>query len=319
MKRSSWKHLAGTLLAAGIAAVPVLAQNQQYPPPYPQQNPYPQQQGQYPPPAQYPPQGQYPQTGQYPVPSPYPEQAPPPLTAAQLAQLVGPVALYPDELLAQVLTASTFYNQIPDAATWAMEHRYLTGPALADAIREDALPFDASVQALLPFPQVLDYMARNPGWTQALGNAVLVNRAAVMDAVQHEREEAYSYGYLRSNAYVTVDRPYPDVIRIMSANPDLFYVPVYNPYVVYAPPRPGIFVGSVIHFGPAVRLGASFSPWGWGGVTFGWREHGIFIDHRPWERDWSNRRVYVEPYAYRPRHEDRHERHDWRAHEHDRH
>lgn len=319
MKSSNYKLFPLTFLAVAATAIPLLAQYpQQYPPP----NSYPQQQSQYPAqqapyPQQYPNQS-YPE--QYPSASPYPQQAPPPINPEQLAQLVGPVALYPDELLAQVLTASTFYDQIPDAARWAVEHRYLTGSALADAIQADQLPFDPSVDALAPFPQVLDYMARNPSWTQALGNAVLTNRAAVMDTVQHDRQEAYQYGYLRSNAYVRVYQPYPGVIQIQSVAPDLYYVPVYNPYVVYAPPRPGIFVGGVIHFGPAVTLGTAFAPWGWGGISFGWREHGIFVDHRPWDRDWDNRRGYVSPYAYHPRYDDRRlERHEWREHEHDHH
>lgn len=343
MKLKSLKLFAGAIFAVSFAAVPVLAQNEQnpYPPPqsqYPQQNQYPAQQnpypqqGQYPPPqqSQYPPQGQYPPPNQYPpqgqypppqgqYPGPYADQAPPPIPPAQLDQLVGPIALYPDELLAQVLTASTFYNEIPDAATWAMHHSYLTGGALADAIRADQLPFDPSVQALLPFPQVLDYMARNMGWTQQLGNAVLTERPAVMDAVQHMRQEAYNYGYLRSNAYERVDTPYPGVIEILPVNSGLYYVPVYNPYVVYAPPRPGFFIGGAIHFGPAITLGVGFAPWGWGGIGFGWRDHAIFIDHRPWERTWVNRRAYVAPYAYRP-HEGRAvERHEWREHEHERH
>src|ERR1035437_2514259 len=84
-------------------------------------------------------------------------QAPPPMLPPQeLDKLVGPVALYPDPLLAQVLAAATFSDQIPDAARWADQHHYLTGQALADAIQADHLPWDPSVQALLPFPSVLE-------------------------------------------------------------------------------------------------------------------------------------------------------------------
>jgi hypothetical protein len=185
---------------------------------YPQQPPPPQgqypQQGQYPPPQAPPAQGQYPQQGQYPpAQGQYPQgqypsgqyppaqgqYAPPMMAPQQLDQLVQPIALYPDGLLAQVLTASTYSNEIPDAAAWADQHRYLHGDELARAIQEDNLPWDASVLALLPFPQVLDYMAHYMGWTQALGNAVLAQRPDVMDAVQRMRQEAYNYGYLRSN------------------------------------------------------------------------------------------------------------------------
>jgi hypothetical protein len=218
------------------------------------------------------------------------------LPPEQLDQIVAPIALYPDPLLAQVLTASTFSNEIPDAATWAMQHSYIKGPALAQAIQEDHLPFDAAVQALLPFPQVLDYMARNMYWTQQLGNAVLAQRPAVMDAVQRRREQAYQYGYLRSNPYERVDVPAPYDVEIAPVNPDLYYVPVYDPYVVYARPRPGLFVGGAIHFGPAITIGAAFAPWGWGGVGFGWRDHAILVGGHPWERGWVNRRDYVGPY-----------------------
>src|SRR5579862_741429 len=90
-------------------------------------------------------------------------QAPPPsYPPGELDRLVQRVALYPDALLAQVLSAATFSDQIPDAARWADQHHYLTGDALARAISEDQLPWDPSVQALLPFPTVLDMMASDP-------------------------------------------------------------------------------------------------------------------------------------------------------------
>lgn len=314
--------LAAAFLAAGTAS----AQDpqQQYPPASPQ--PYPQgQQQQQPYPNQPYPNQQYPnapQAGQGYPPAPYGQQdgqyqqaPPPPPSPQQLDQIVAPVALYPDPLLAQVLTASTFYNQIPEAATWAMQHNYLTGQALAQAIQEDQLPYDPSVQGLLPFPQVLDYMARNMGWTQSLGNAVLAERPAVMDAVQRRRQQAYEYGYLRSNEYERVEAPSPYDVEILPANPGALYVPVYDPYVVYARPRPGFFVGGGIHFGPAISLGVSFAPWGWGGIGFGWRDHAILVGGRPWERTWVNRREFATPYPMgRPRYGERIERHDVHGH-----
>src|SRR5580693_10365545 len=112
-------------------------------------------------------------------------QAPPPsFPPAQLDQLVQRVALYPDPLLAQVLSAATFPDQIGDAAKWADQHHYLTGDALAQAITGDQLPWDPSVQALLPFPSVLDMMASDMNWTSQLGNAFLAQHQEVMDAVQ---------------------------------------------------------------------------------------------------------------------------------------
>jgi len=105
----------------------------------------------------------------------------------QLDQLVSRIALYPDPLLAQILTASTYPDQIPAAASWADTHTYLRGEQLANAISADRLNWDPSVLALLPFPSVLDMMSRNMGWTRQLGDAVLTQRAEVMDAVQRMR------------------------------------------------------------------------------------------------------------------------------------
>jgi hypothetical protein len=218
----------------------------------------------------------------------------------QLDQLVGPIALYPDGLLAQVLTASTFGNQIPDAAGWANQHTYLQGDAVSQAIEQDNLPWDPSVLALLPFPQVLSYMAQNMSWTQQLGNAVLEQRGDVMDAVQRMRQEAYDYGYLRDPQFTQYQRVQvlgPGNIEILPAYSGYYYVPYYNPVVVYSRPRPGFVAGGVFRFGPRIAIDASFSPFGWGGVGFGWREHNILIDRRPWGRTWSNRGAYVHPYA----------------------
>ena len=219
------------------------------------------------------------------------------MTSQQLDQLVGPIALYPDSLLAQVLTASTYTNEIPDAAAWANAHQYLKGEALAEAIRADNLAFDPSVMALLPFPSVLNYMAQYPAWTQALGNAVLAQRPDVMDAVQRLRREAYNYGYLRTNPNVRVDLDPYGAIAILPVNPGFYYVPYYNPVVVFGPPRPGFFVGGAIRFGPGITIGTAFAPFGWASVGFGWREHMILIDNHPWARTWVNRGSYYHPYA----------------------
>jgi Protein of unknown function (DUF3300) len=303
-------------------------QQQQYPPQYPQgqqqappqgypQAQYPQgqpQQGQYPPP-----QGQYPQ-GQYPPPQgAYGQQPPPMVPPQQLDQMVASIALYPDGLLAQVLTASTFPDQIQPAAGWANQHSFLKGEALAQAIRQDNLPWDVSVMALLPFPQVLNTMAQYMSWTQQLGNAVLAQRPDVMDAVQRRRQQANQYGYLNDPQFTQYERVQVNgpVIEIQPLAND-YYVPYYNPVVVFARPRVG-FVGAAFHFGGGISLGVSFAPWGWGtGVGFGWREHNILIDNRPWVRSWGNRGSYVHPYAapYRRVEGPRAEHHDFRREEH---
>jgi hypothetical protein len=228
--------------------------------------------------------------------------------------MVSRIALYPDPLLAQVLAAATFPDQIPDAARWADQHHYLTGQALADAIQQDQLPWDPSVQALLPFPSVLDMMASDMNWTSDLGNAFLAQQQDVMDAVQRERRKAQSYGYLRSNGQIIVGGgPY---ITIMPANPAYLVVPYYDPRVVFYAPRPGFVVGGAIRLGYGVTLGAFFRPWGWGYDRFDWRSHAVYINNSPWRRTWVNRGGYVHPYAgvrrYAPaaRPAERHELHE---------
>ncbi len=224
------------------------------------------------------------------------QTAPPPMAPEDLDRLVNRIALYPDPLLAQVLTGSTYWDEIPDAANWADEHSGLKGDALAQAIKDDNLQWDPSVLALLPFPSVLDMMARDPDWTQQLGEAVLNQRPDVMDAVQRMRKEAYDYGYLRTSPYdtVTMDDGYCEILPV---NPAYLYVPVYDPGVVFFAPRPGFFIGGAIGFGPAVIITGAFAPWGWAHPYFLWRSHGIFFDNGPWGRTWMNRGFYRHSYA----------------------
>ena len=246
--------------------------------------------------------------------NPSPESVPPPapLSPSQLDDLVARIALYPDPLLAHILTASTYYDQIPEAAQWANEHGYLKGEALANAIREDNLQWDSSVIALLPFPSVLSMMAQDMNWTRELGNAVLTQRANVMDAVQRLRHKAYQYGYLRPNPYDNVIESSGE-IEILPVNPEYIYVPTYDPFVVFAPAPPGFFIGGAIHFGPAIVIGAWFAPWGWVHPYFDWHAHAIFFDRTPWGRVWVNRGFYFHPYAHAwvPRLGPRVEVHHW--------
>jgi len=226
------------------------------------------------------------------------QQAPPPSYAPdQLDQMVSRIALYPDSLLAQVFAAATFPDQIPDAARWADQHHYLTGQDLANAIRDDQLPWDPSVQALLPFPSVLDMMASDINWTTDLGNAFLAQQPDVMDAVQRERRKARDFGYLRSNEQIVVGGgPH---ITIAPVNPGFIVVPAYDPGIVFFAPRPGFFVGGAIRFGFGVSIGGFFRPWGWGlgWGRFDWGGHAVFINNARWGRTWINRGGYVHPYA----------------------
>jgi hypothetical protein len=254
---------------------------------------------------------QAPPQGQAPLPQAPPPQAPPYYPPQELQRLVSPIALYPDPLLAQILTASTFPDDIPAAAQWADEHHYLTGDALAQAITADQLPWDPSVQALLPFPSVLEMMASDIPWTQELGNAVLAQRPDVMDAVQVMRRRAAQYGYLRSNPSIVVGMgPY---ITIMPVNPAFIVVPYYSPAVVFVAPRPGFAVGFAIRFGFGVAIGPVFRPWGWGVTRFNWGGHVLIVNNVVWGRTWVNRATYVHPYTVRrfapsaPRPPERHE------------
>lgn len=227
---------------------------------------------------------------------PPPDQAPPPAySPEQLDKLVSRVALYPDPLLAQTLAGATYSDQIPAAAKWADEHHYLRGDDLANAITADQLPFDPSVQALLPFPSVLDMMVSDPDWTQQLGDAFLAQERDVMDAVQRMRQKAKDFGYLHSNDEVTVGGgPY---ITIDPVDASFMWVPAYDPLIVFGPPRPGLFVGGAIGWGFGIGLGVWFRPWGWGYTRFDWGAHAVFINNAAWGRTWYNRGVYAHNYG----------------------
>ncbi len=228
-----------------------------------------------------------------------PLPAPPPPAAAyppqELDRIVSPIALYPDPLLGQVLTAATFSPEIPDAARWADQHHYLPPASLPAAIAGDQLPWEPSVQALLPFPSVLGMMASDMPWTEELGSAFLADPQSVMDAVQRMRQRASSYGYLSSNQRVIVrGGPY---IEILPADPAFVVVPYYNPAVVFVAPRRGFVVTTAVHYGYGVTIGTAFAPWGWGSTRFAWGNHALFVNNAPWGRTWANRTVYVHPYA----------------------
>ena len=233
------------------------------------------------------------------APLPAPPQAAPDLRPQELDRIVSPIALYPDPLLGQVLTAATFSPEIPGAARWADQHHYLPPGQIAAAIAADGLPYQPSVQALLPFPQVIGMMAADMPWTEEIGGAFLNDPAQVMDAVQRQRQLAYNYGYLRSNAQIVV-RTGP-FIEIAPVDPGFIVVPYYNPAVVFAARRPGVAVAAAISFGFGVRIGAAFAPWGWGSTRFEWGNRVLIVNDAPWRRTWANRAVYVHPFTAVPR------------------
>ena len=180
----------------------------------------------------------------------------------------------------------------------------------------DQLPWDPSVQALLPFPPVLEMMSSDMNWTTEIGNAFLAQQPEVMDAIQRNRRKAYDYGYLRSNGQIAVS--YGPYITIAPVNPGYIVLPYYDPGVVFFPPRPGIVVGAAISFRFGVTIGAFFRPWGWGAGRFDWDGRRVFLNDRPWGRTWENRATYAHPYegvrryapeaARPPEHHELHER-----------
>jgi hypothetical protein len=215
-----------------------------------------------------------------------------PLSDSDLDALVAPIALYPDALVAQILGASTYPDQVAEADTFLKANYNLTGQALMDAV--DAKPWDPSVQALVQFPSVLDMLARNIDWTSQLGDASANRQADVMAAIQRMRTKAYAAGNLKSGDQIKVVQQSPNVIVIQPANPQVIYVPTYNPTVVYGAPvvTPGyssadMAAAAIISFGAGIAIGAALS----GGSSCGWR-------YSSWGMNWSTRVVYCGGGAY---------------------
>jgi Protein of unknown function (DUF3300) len=210
------------------------------------------------------------------------------LTSDQLDALVAPIALYPDALVAQVLAAATNPDQIAFADDWLAQNRNLTGAALGQAVNEQS--WDPSVKALTQFSSVLDNLAHNLSWTSSLGQAFANQQSDVMAAVQAMRAKAQAAGTLQSNSQITVTQPASTTIVIQPANPQVVYVPQYNPAVVYgapvvvpmyiAPPLPVASFG--LYFGSGISIGATFGG-GWGG-GFGWGWHSWNVN---WGGGWG--------------------------------
>jgi uncharacterized protein DUF3300 len=240
-----------------------------------------------------------PQEGAVGAPLPAPPQVAQSYAPQELDRIVSPIALYPDPLLAQILTAATFSPQIPEAARWADQHHYVSPAQLPAAMAADQVPWEPSVQALMPFPSVLGMMASDMPWTDEIGAAFLESPTQVMDAVQRMRQQAYDYGYLRSTPQVVVrNGPF---IEIEPVDPAFVVVPYYAPAVVFAPPRPGFVAAGAIRFGYGIRLGVTFAPWGWGSTRFVWGQRTLIVNNAPWRRTWTNRTVYVHPFTAVPR------------------
>ena len=222
-------------------------------------------------------------------------------TASELDTLVANIALYPDPLLVQVLAASTYGEQIGPAAAWADAHRNLKGDALSDAIHNAKLPYDVSVQALIPFPKVLSMMDRYAAWTDQLGDAVVMQREEVMRAVQRLRRAASEHGHLVSDDRVKVSTG--DNITILPVRTEYIYVPVYNPYIVYYRYADGyVRVG----YAPGVWLGAHYGYWGWDACWFDWNTRVIYLRDTRWHAPRRARHPHrPPPQRYAPVHHGR--------------
>jgi hypothetical protein len=207
------------------------------------------------------------------------------MSAEQLNALLAPIALYPDPLVAQILAASTFPDQVAVADYWVQQNKSLTGSALTQAV--DKQTWDPSVKALTAFPSVLDNMAKNLNWTSSLGEAYHDQPSEVMTAIQALRAQAKEKGNLKSNAQITVTQPSPQTIVIQPANPQVVYVPEYDPAVIYGAPyvTPGYTAASVaaagvIGFGAGVAVGALMSGgWGWGAWGCNWHGGAVVYNH----------------------------------------
>src|SRR5712671_5177200 len=161
------------------------------------------------------------------------EQPPTPLlqhSPQELQQLVAPIALYPDALVAQILAASTYPTEIVEADRWMQSHSKLKGEELAKEV--DKQPWDASVKALTQFPSVLENMDKNLSWTSSLGDAYANDPQGVSDAVQTMRQQARNAGNLKSTEQENVTTQ-GNTIVIEPANPEVVYVPAYDPWLVY--------------------------------------------------------------------------------------
>src|SRR5215813_4884276 len=219
------------------------------------------------------------------------DAAPAPQSAEQIQALVAPIALYPDALVAQVLSAATFPDQVAQAEDWVQQHKNQSGQ---DLMKEaDKQSWDPSVKALTAFPSVLENMAKNLSWTSALGEAYHFQPKDVMTAVQTLRAQAKAAGNLKSSQQITVVQQSPSTIVIQPANPQVVYVPQYNPTVIYGTPYapPGYSAGdvaaaSIISFGTGIAIGAMMSggccSWGWNTWNVNWHSTTVVYGGHPY-------------------------------------
>jgi len=264
--------------------------------------------------------------------TPAPAATPPPATAEaaaaqrvfgqeELDQMVAPIALYPDSLLTQVLMAATYPGNVADAVAWSKAHPDAKGDAAVKLVADQ--PWDPSVQSLVAFPQVMSTLAQDPGWVQRLGDAFLAQPGDVMDAVQRLRRAAQAAGNLQTSDQqkVTVvpaqaapapvasgggSAPPPPassetIIQIEPSNPEVVYVPSYNPTTVYGswpypsyppayyPPSAAWYPGSALMTGLAFGTGVAVADALWG--DWDWHGGDVDIDVNRYNNINTNRQI----------------------------
>jgi hypothetical protein len=233
------------------------------------------------------------------------------MSSSELQALAAPIALYPDALVAQVLSAATFPDQVAIADYWLQQHKDLSGQPLMRSLNQQS--WDASVKALAEFPSVLNNMAENLSWTSSLGEAYHNQPSEVMEAVQTLRAKAKAAGNLKSGSQITVVQQTPQTIVIQPANPQVVYVPEYNPALIYGTPylTPGYTVGGiaagVLGFGAGVAVGAltggGCCGWGWSSWNCDWHggaavyNHNNFYGNSAWHGGYYNG-GYHDGYGY---------------------
>src|SRR5271167_4987260 len=214
-----------------------------------------------------------------------------PATAQELQSLVAPIALYPDALVAQILNAATFPDQVAVADNWMQQNKDLTGSALGTAVNGQT--WDPSVKALTQFPSVLHNMAQNLAWTSQLGEAYHNQASDVMAAVQTLRSQAKAAGNLKSGPQITVVQQTPQTIVIQPTNPQIVYVPEFNPTVIYGTPytTPGYSTGALVatgllSFGAGMAVGAMMGGgccgWGYSSWNCNWHGGGAYYGGHPY-------------------------------------
>jgi hypothetical protein len=211
-------------------------------------------------------------------------------TQQELDQILAPIALYPDSLLGQVLMAATYPLEVVMADRWIKQNPNLKGKALIDAA--DKQNWDASVKALVAFPDVLAMMSEKMEWTQDLGDAFLAQPEDVSDTVQKLRDRAFKAGNLKTTEQQTivVER---EIIRIEPATPQVIYVPYYDPWWVYGPWWWPAYPPYVIYpYRPAAVVAPGVI---WFGVGF---TVGVFWTNVWGHWDWNHRHIYVNPHYY---------------------